>query len=553
MTTQRRDLFALADGITNRRAIGYARYSSLMQKDGWTIQAQSATLTDHFEAKDIPLITITKDEAKSGKNLVRDGLDEALGYIRRGEANILAVAKLDRATRDAFDAFGLERELRQRGAALYCIEENIDTSDPQAFLQFGVHALMAQHFRRNLAGETAKGKRARVAAGLPNGDPPYGYRRATAADLPDAVVLGDAEALARALRRHPYSVVPGQAEAIRFAFTLYAGGAYSDATIAAELNRRGYVMVSKKQPVGGPFKKDTVTAMLADPFYCGRVSYAGLKTHGKLDLKLQRRHGRAEINDNGKHEAIITPKLYDDVQALRASRRRVGPARQPNMTTGRIFIASRLARCSVCGERLRGNAGRAKAIYRDCSPERGIACTAHRRRIDAVTVHNCIAAFVSAIRLPADWRDHALAAATRDETATHRQDRRGVLERKRARLKDLVKEGILTAEEYRADVAAIDAELTALGHDSEVADVEVIASTLANLGKLWTEATDEERLEIAAGLIDAVWIDLDGKKVLGIEPAGDYHPLQVAFPAVWSFSGTDEIRTRDLLRDRQAC
>jgi predicted site-specific integrase-resolvase len=34
MATARRDLFALADGITNRRAVGYARYSSEMQKDG---------------------------------------------------------------------------------------------------------------------------------------------------------------------------------------------------------------------------------------------------------------------------------------------------------------------------------------------------------------------------------------------------------------------------------------------------------------------------------------------------------------------------------------
>jgi hypothetical protein len=33
--------------------------------------------------------------------------------------------------------------------------------------------------------------------------------------------------------------------------------------------------------------------LLTDPFYCGRVNYAGRKMHGKLDLKLRRRHGRA--------------------------------------------------------------------------------------------------------------------------------------------------------------------------------------------------------------------------------------------------------------------
>src|SRR5438067_2635771 len=206
MMAGRRDIFKQLEGLTNRRAVGHARYSSEMQRDGWTIQAQVRTLTDHFQSKGIPLVSITKDEAKSGRIIARDGLQEALGYIRRGEANMLAVCKLDRATRDAFDAFGLERELRALGASLYCIEENIDTSDPNARLMFGIHAVMAQRYRENLAFETAKGKKARALAGLANGDPEYGYRRATAADLPDFV--GDAEAVQTALRRMPYIQVP---------------------------------------------------------------------------------------------------------------------------------------------------------------------------------------------------------------------------------------------------------------------------------------------------------------------------------------------------------
>jgi hypothetical protein len=48
------------------------------------------------------------------------------------------------------------------------------------YARYSSEMQMAEHYRKNLAGETAKGKRARVAAGLPNGDPPYGYRRAAA-------------------------------------------------------------------------------------------------------------------------------------------------------------------------------------------------------------------------------------------------------------------------------------------------------------------------------------------------------------------------------------
>ena len=43
---------------------------------------------------------------------------------------------------------GLDRELKEYGAALYCIEENIDTADPNAMFMFQMHAIMAQRSER---------------------------------------------------------------------------------------------------------------------------------------------------------------------------------------------------------------------------------------------------------------------------------------------------------------------------------------------------------------------------------------------------------------------
>ena len=56
-----------------------------------------------------------------------------------------------------------------------------------------------------------------------------------------------------------------------------------------------------------------------------------------------------------------------------------------------------------------------------------------------------------------------------------------------------------------------------------------------------------------AGIVDSVWVDLDGNRVEAVQPKAWFYPLREAFPATGSFCGTDEIRTRDLLRDRQAC
>jgi site-specific DNA recombinase len=551
MASTRRDIFKMLDGITNRRGVGYARYSSDMQKDGWTIQAQTRTITDHLTAKGIPIEAITKDEAKSGKTTNRAGLQEALTIIRAGRANMLVVAKLDRATRALFDALGLDRELKEYGASLYCIEENIDTADPNAMFMFQMHAIMAQRYRENLAFETAKGKRERVEEGLANGDPPYGYRRATEADVPG--FTGDAEALIKVLRRLPYIQVPERAEAVKLAFELCATGYYSDTDIAQELNRRGYRMVSKRQPHGGPFKKDTMTALLREPFYCGRVSYDGLKVHGRLDLKLRRRHGKTVFAkaDKVKHEPIISEELFDRVQAIRAKRRRSAGGRAP--VHERIYIAAKLTRCIVCGEPLRADNARGKTVYRAVHRERAIPCTTMRGRVDAASVHDYLADFIASVQLPENWHAWAMTVVRDDETTRRHERERAALRAKLARLKELVKEGIIEPDEYRADKVAIDTQLAAMQHETTAVDVDHAAAQLANLKALWADATEEERRTIVLGIVEAIWVDLDGNQVEAVQPKAWFYPLREAFPATWAFCGTDGIRTRDLLRDRQAC
>lgn len=521
---QRRDLFKLAEGITHRRVVGHARYSSILQKDGWTIQAQTYTLTDHCQTKDFSLVTITKDEAKSGKTLRRDGLDEALDLIRAGEANVLMVCKLDRATRDAFDAFGMERELRSLGAALYCIEQNIDTGDPQSFLTFGVHALMAQHYRMNLGTETTKGKQAHVKGGLSNGDVHVGYRRATAADLLD--FAGTPEELQERLRKMPHIVVPERAEPIKLAFEWYATGQYSDAQIAATLNEAGYRMVSTRYPDGAPFQKDTITAILRDPYYAGTVAYAGYKTHGKLDLALRRRHGKAE-ESSGKHKRIIEPDLFAQVQAMRAQNYKPG---NPRTRQTHVYVAQKLARCTVCGELLRGNPARDRSVYRNASPERGIACTAQRRSIDGAIVTEALADF-GLIQLPEEWQATALAAALSGEAAQRRQSAREKLERQLARLHELKYDPDTDLQEWRVRKAAVEAELDTL-RDEPALDVDMaaVAERLAHLDLLWMDATAEERREIVAGIVMTVWCDLDKGAVVAIQPQEEFYPLRVAFP-----------------------
>ena len=75
---------------------------------------------------------------------------------------------------------------------------------------------------------------------------------------------------------------------------------------------------------------------------------------------------------------------------------------------------------------------------------------------------------------------------------------------------------------------------------------------LHGLDSLWAVANPDERKAIAAELFDAIYCDLDRREIKAVELKKALHPLWNALPKCTQ-SGSDGIRTRDLLRDRQAC
>jgi len=67
----------------------------------------------------------SKDAGFSGKDLKRPGISLALEALRRGEADTLVVAKLDRLTRAMRDTPLLERAVKERWA-LVALDVNVD-------------------------------------------------------------------------------------------------------------------------------------------------------------------------------------------------------------------------------------------------------------------------------------------------------------------------------------------------------------------------------------------------------------------------------------------
>jgi DNA invertase Pin-like site-specific DNA recombinase len=91
-----------------KTAIGYVRVSTQEQaKEGVSLDAQRDKLKSYCKLNGIKLVDIVADEGISGSTLDRPGLQAALHMIRRGRANTLIVAKLDRLSRSLRDVCAL--------------------------------------------------------------------------------------------------------------------------------------------------------------------------------------------------------------------------------------------------------------------------------------------------------------------------------------------------------------------------------------------------------------------------------------------------------------
>src|ERR671915_27258 len=138
--------------------IGYARISTHDQ----TLHLQQDALTKAGCNK------IFTDTA-SGAKVERKGLDEALGYVRKGDT--LVVWRLDRLGRSLPHLIASMTDLEERGIGFKSLTENIDTTTSGGKLIFHIFGALAE-FERNLIRErTQAGLTAARARGRKGGRP----------------------------------------------------------------------------------------------------------------------------------------------------------------------------------------------------------------------------------------------------------------------------------------------------------------------------------------------------------------------------------------------
>ncbi len=296
----------------DRKCALYVRVSTNIQvEEGESLEEQVKRLENFCKFKGWKNYRIYREEGWSGKDTKRPEFLRMMRDIHRGEINTVIVKRIDRLSRSIIDFENIYRVFEEKGVDLISLQENFDTSTALGRGVIRIVLVFAQLEREQAAERTTDIMAFRAREGLFNG----GYPR-----------------LGYDIDYENKRLVPNESEIpiVREAFEKYYEFGSLSKT-AQYLNLKGYRTkrwISKKGIIHGgrKFTKNSVSRLLRDPIYAGKIRYKG-------------------IIYQGKHEAIVDKDLFNAVQSILNAN---------NMTkTGfregtDVFLLKGLVRCGSC-------------------------------------------------------------------------------------------------------------------------------------------------------------------------------------------------------------
>ncbi len=220
------------------------------------------------------------DGGFSGGNLERPAVKRLIDQVKKRRIQVIVVYKIDRLTRSLADFARLVEVLDQHDASFVSVTQQFNTTTSMGRLTLNVLLSFAQ-FEREVTSERIRDK---VAASKRRGmwmggHPPLGY------DIMNRKLV----------------VNEREAKTVRHIFTL-ACEIQSVAKLQERLATDGvtakrWKTQTAKMMGGGPFTRSTLSRLLRNPVYLGKVRQAGALYEGE-------------------HEAIIDETLWGDVQRM---------------------------------------------------------------------------------------------------------------------------------------------------------------------------------------------------------------------------------------------
>jgi DNA invertase Pin-like site-specific DNA recombinase len=135
------------------------------------LAAQRAAILAECERRGWQLVEVVEDRGYSAKDLRRPGIRAALDELRRGDAQGLVVAKLDRLSRSMLDFTAIMATAQRESWALVALDCAVDTTTPAGEAMANVLATFAQFERRLIGQRTREALAAKRAQGVRLGRP----------------------------------------------------------------------------------------------------------------------------------------------------------------------------------------------------------------------------------------------------------------------------------------------------------------------------------------------------------------------------------------------
>jgi len=316
----------------------YTRVSTVMQIDGYSLEAQKNKMKNYAEFNDFKIAGEYEDAGKSGKSIEgRMGFNQMIEDIKSGKDNVeyVLVFKLSRFGRNAADVLSTLQIMQDYGVNLICVEDGIDSSKDAGKLMISVLSAVAEIERENIRVQTMEGRSQKAREGKWNGGfAPYGY----ALDSGKLVINEE------------------EAEAIRIIFDQYVHSNLGANGIAKYLENHGIHKIPRQNGKNPLFDAGYIRKIIKNPVYCGKIAYGRRRTEKVHGTRNEYRTVNKEdyILADGIHEGIISEELWKDAQikALVQSKKYEHVNKSKNV---RIHLLSGIVKCPICGTGMYGN------------------------------------------------------------------------------------------------------------------------------------------------------------------------------------------------------
>lgn len=267
--------------------------------------------------EDWEFVGMYSDEGITATNTKhRDGFNQMVEDALAGKIDLIITKSVSRFARNTVDSLTTVRKLKEHGVEIYFEKENIWTLDAKGELLITIMSSLAQEESRSISENTTWGQRKRFADGR--------------ASVPYKNFLGYDKG---------FKVNEKEAETVKLIYKWFLEG-YSAFTIAEKLTEMGVPTPRHKQK----WHHTVVMSILKNEKYKGDALLQKYYTTDFLTKKLKKNEGEVQqYYVEGHHEAIISPAIFDLVQA-EILRRNSSSSKHSG-----ISIYSSKIKCGDCG------------------------------------------------------------------------------------------------------------------------------------------------------------------------------------------------------------